>query len=83
MARVANEEVLRRIRVKEAAQSISNNLNDLEDICSNSSTQEQKEEKMTQIGLLVGKTMSTFCTLCDYLGIYDEDSIYGNVNKES
>ena len=31
----------------------------------------------------VGKTMSTFCTLCDYLGIYDEDSIYGNVNKES
>ena len=105
MARVANEEVLRRIRVKEAAQSISNNLNDLEDICSNYSTlpsvhflrcyctgagyarlercSEQKEEKMTQIGLLVGKTMSTFCTLCDYLGIYDEDSIYGNVNKES
>ena len=83
MARVANEEVLRRIRVKEAAQSISNNLNDLEDICSNYSTQEQKEEKMTQIGILVSKTMSTFCTLCDSLGIYDEDSIYGNVNKES
>ena len=35
MARVANEEVLRRMRVKGAAQSISNNLNDLEDICSN------------------------------------------------
>ena len=80
--RVSNEEAARRIRVKEAAQNISSDLNLLEDICTNFSLQEQKEEKMTQIGLLVGKTISTFCTLCDYLGIFDEDGIYANVDKE-
>jgi hypothetical protein len=26
--------------------------------------------------------MSTFCTMCDYLGIFDEDGIYANVDKE-
>lgn len=80
--RVSNEEAARRIRVKEAAENISSDLNLLEDICTNYSIQEQKEEKMTQIGLLVGKTISTFCTLCDYLGIFDEDGIYANVDKE-
>ena len=80
--RVSNEEAARRLRIKEAAQKISSDLNDLEDICTNYSIQEQKEEKMTQIGLLVGKTMSTFCTMCDYLGIFDEDGIYANVDKE-
>lgn len=73
MPRVSAAVKAEKIKIKEKAQNMAAYLNRCEEILSDYSLLEQKEEKLAELGVNIGKCMVTFCELADKAGFFDEE----------
>lgn len=66
----SKEELQKREKGRELADNISAYLNDMEKILSEPMTEQEKSEAFNQVALLVGKTMVSFCSMCENYDVY-------------
>lgn len=68
----SKEEKESRAHGKELADNISGYLNQIEEILNHPMSDQEKGEVFNQIALLIGKTMVSFCAMCDHYGVYKD-----------
>ncbi len=64
---------------RDIADNIANYLNQMEQICSQPMSEQEKAESFNQMALYVGKTMVAFTQLCDAVGVYEKRGVRGGV----
>ena len=72
MARVSKEEMARRSAIKQKAQTVAQYFNRMEEIITTTSMEEIKTERITELTMLIGKSMAMFSELTTDLKIYDD-----------
>lgn len=72
MPRVSAAEKGRKNKIRQQAQNMEHYLNECEEILSAYSLADQKEEQLARLGVLIGKSMITFCELAEYGKFYEE-----------
>lgn len=64
---------------REVADNIAAYLNQMEQICSQPMSEQEKAESFNQMALYVGKTMVAFTQLCEDVGVYEERGVRGGI----
>lgn len=67
---------------REVADNIASYLNQMEQICSQPMSEQEKAESFNQMALYVGKTMVAFTQLCEDVGVYEERGVRGGIIKK-
>ena len=73
MARMSKEEAAKRMAIKQKAQTVAQYFNRMEEIITTTSMEEIKTEKITELTMLIGKSMAMFSELTTELNVYGDD----------
>ena len=74
---LGKEEVERRLKLRDAGNSMQSYLNQLESICSTPMSDIEKGEAFNQVSLLVGKLVVQFCNIAELTEMFEEFGVRG------